>query len=75
MGQVLHGSAKKTHAIRAAIQRSKATIAGRSIRRANRARETNVRFRTIYVCFPLSSRSAGTLAFSSLMTHSGSHYF
>lgn len=27
MGQVLHGSAKTTHAIRAAIQRSKATIA------------------------------------------------
>lgn len=25
MGQVLHGSAKTTHAIRAAIQRSKAT--------------------------------------------------
>ena len=27
MGQVLHGSAKSTHAIRAAIQRSKATVA------------------------------------------------
>src|SRR5262245_12140368 len=27
MGQILHGSAKTTHAIRAAIQRSKATIA------------------------------------------------
>jgi hypothetical protein len=27
MGQVLHGSAKTTHAVRAAIQRSKATIA------------------------------------------------
>ena len=26
MGQVLHGSAKTTHAIRNAIQRSKATI-------------------------------------------------
>ena len=27
MGQILHGSAKTTHAVRAAIQRSKATIA------------------------------------------------
>ena len=27
MGQVLHGGAKTTHALRAAIQRSKATIA------------------------------------------------
>ena len=27
MGQLLHGSAKTTHAVRAAIQRSKATIA------------------------------------------------
>lgn len=29
MGQVLHGSATTTHAVRAAIQRSKATIADR----------------------------------------------
>jgi transposase-like protein len=27
MGQILHGSAKTTHAVRAAIQRSRATIA------------------------------------------------
>ncbi len=27
MGQILHGSAKTTHTVRAAIQRSKATIA------------------------------------------------
>jgi len=26
MGQILHGSAKTTHAVRAAIQRSKASI-------------------------------------------------
>ena len=32
MGQVLHGSATTTHAVRAAIQRSKATIAELSAR-------------------------------------------